>query len=252
MRTTTPLHRPRPRVRQDEHLPLVWLFDLDNTLHDSSHAMFDAINTAMTHAVQELAQCDLDTAGQLRLRYWKRYGATVIGMVRHHGADATAFLQRSHDFDVSALIHAEAGVARAVDSLPGRKILLTNAPERYARIVLKSLGLLPLFDSLWTMDQMALQGRLRPKPSLALMRQVVVRTGTAPSNLVLVEDTLKNLKSAHQLGMKTVHFRHDGTPFSGSANGRSPWVDMRITSLRQLTRAHFLWHIQGKPDPVET
>lgn len=210
--------------------------------------MFNAIDTAMTHAVQELAQCDLPTADKLRMHYWERYGATVIGMVRHHGADAQAFLQRCHDFDVSALIHAEAGVARAVDSLPGRKILLTNAPEGYARTVLKGLGLLPLFDNLWTMDQMALQGRLRPKPSLALMRQVAARTHTRMHKLVLVEDTLKNLKSAHQLGMKTVHFQHEGTPFSGSGAGRQPWVDLRITSLRQLTRARFLWRTPDNPD----
>lgn len=245
LRQTASLHRPRPRTA-GHHEPLVWLFDLDNTLHDSSRAMFNAIDTAMSHAVQDLAGCDKETANALRLRYWKRYGATVIGMVRHHGADARTFLQRSHDFDIASLIHAEPGVARVINSLPGRKILLTNAPESYARTVLNELGLLPAFDSLWTMDQMSLQGQLRPKPSLALMQQVVRRMRRCPSRLVLVEDTLSNLKPAHQLGMRTVHFHHPGTPCSGAAQGRSPWVDLRITSLRQLLRARSLWHTPDK------
>ncbi len=227
---------------------MVWLFDLDNTLHDSSRAMFNAIDTAMTHAVQESAGCDLQTANALRLQYWKRYGATVIGMVRHHGVNAQDFLQRSHDFDIPSLIHAEPGVARTLNRLPGRKILLTNAPESYARTVLDGLGLLPLFDNLWTMDQMALQGRLRPKPSLALMRQVLARSLVGPAQLILVEDTLKNLRAAHQLGMRTVHFHHPGTPFSSALKGKPPWVDMRITSLRQLIRARFLWRIPDRPD----
>lgn len=251
LRKTVSLHRPATRT-QTEQQALVWLFDLDNTLHDSSRAMFNAIDTAMTHAVQDAAGCDPQTANALRLRYWKRYGATVIGMVRHHGVNARAFLQRSHDFDIASLIHAEAGVARTLRHLPGRKILLTNAPESYARTVLDALNLLPLFDSLWTMDQMALQGRLRPKPSLSLMRQVLARSAVHSSQLVLVEDTLKNLRAAHQLGMQTVHFHHPGTPFSSAAKGKPPWVDMRITSLRQLMRARFLWRIPDSPDRAGT
>jgi putative hydrolase of the HAD superfamily len=32
-----------------------------------------------------------------RLGYWKRYGATLLGMIRHHGVSAADFLRETHD-----------------------------------------------------------------------------------------------------------------------------------------------------------
>lgn len=219
----------------------MWLFDLDNTLHDSSKAIFKAIDQNMTEAVMEMLDVDLGEAHRLRVMYWRRYGATVIGMVRHHGVDAASFLERSHRFDPAPLVHSESGLADKLRGLKGRKILLTNAPVQYARAVLKTLGILSQFDGLWAIDHMVLQGHIRPKPSLALMRQVLARLGQPASNVVLVEDTLKNLKAARRLGIKTVHVFHPGTPFSGLHAGRSAYVDMRVNSIGQLlTERHAL------------
>lgn len=212
----------------------VWLFDLDNTLHDSSRAIFKVIDQSMTAAVVASLQVDEDTANMLRTKYWKRYGATVIGLVKHHGIDAREFLHLSHSFDIPSLVHAEAALPYKLSRLQGRKILLTNAPLHYARTVLKTLGILQQFESLWAIDHMSLQGQMRPKPSLALMKQVLARVAVPASRTVLIEDTLKNLKSAKQLGMRTVYVYHPGTPFSNLRNGRDSYVDLRINSLGDL------------------
>lgn len=219
----------------------VWLFDLDNTLHDCSKAIFKAIDRHMTEAVMEALDVDMGEANRLRTRYWMRYGATVIGMVRHHDVDPDLFLERSHRFDPAPLVHSEPWLAGKLQGLRGRKILLTNAPYHYARAVLKKLNILHQFESLWAIDHMMLQGRIRPKPSMALMRQVLSRLGEPASNVVLVEDTLKNLKAARRLGIKTVHIYHPGTPFSGLHAGRSPYVDMRVNSVGQLLTRRHAW-----------
>lgn len=233
---------------QGRDAPKVWLFDLDNTLHDASRGIFRKINVAMQRAVAQMVGCDLETADRLRTRYWKKYGATVIGMVRHHAVDPHEFLSLSHDFDVRALVHSEAGLARKLACIPGRKILLTNAPAVYARQVMTVLGVLPQFEALWSIDHMRLQGRIRPKPSLALMKQVLARLDVPASQVVLVEDTLRNLKSAHQLGMRTVHIFHPGTPFSSLYRGRAPYVDVRVNSLGRLLGVAHAWRIPGRPD----
>ncbi|GAB2890372.1 pyrimidine 5'-nucleotidase [Paralcaligenes sp. KSB-10] len=222
------------RSRRPAAAETVWLFDLDNTLHDSSRAMFPAIDRSMTSAVMQSLGLDLDTATQLRTRYWKRYGATVIGMVRHHGVDAETFLNLSHAFDVASLVHSESGLAYKLGRLKGRKIVLTNAPLNYAREVLKTLGVLHYFESLWSINHMRLQGQLKPKPSAALMKQVLARIGAPAQQVVLVEDTLRNLKTARQIGMGTVHIFHPGTPFSGKHSGRSAYVDLRVNSIGEL------------------
>lgn len=219
----------RPRIDET-----VWLFDLDNTLHDASHAIFHAINQHMGNAVATSLGIDKDTANTLRTRYWKRYGATVIGMVRHHDIKAQEFLALSHDFEVAPLVRGETGVAARMRQLPGYKVLLTNAPEHYAREVLKTLKILHCFDCLWTIDQMNLQGRIRPKPSRALMRQVLTRLQVPAHQVILVEDTLLNLKSARAMGLRTAYIYHRGTPFSTQGRGRDLYVDTRVNALGPL------------------
>src|SRR3546814_10098337 len=116
----------------------------------------------MTEAVAEALNVDIDTANRLRAQYWRRYGATVIGMVRHHGIDAHAFLRRSHDFDVDPLLRAEKFLAAKLRQLPGRKVLLTNAPFHYARPVLRPPGILRHFASPWALAHMRPHGAFRP------------------------------------------------------------------------------------------
>ncbi|MBV6305324.1 pyrimidine 5'-nucleotidase [Candidimonas humi] len=212
----------------------VWLFDLDNTLHDASRAIFAAIDRSMTEAVMQSLDLDREAATRLRTRYWKRYGATAIGMERHHGVDIDAFLTLSHSFEIAPLVHGETGLARRLARLPGRKIVLTNAPLPYACTVLRTLGILRQFDRVWAINHMRLQGRVRPKPSLALMRQVLAQLRVPAARAVLVEDTLGNLRTARQAGMRTVHVYHPGTPFSGKHSGRSHHVGLRVNSVSEL------------------
>jgi putative hydrolase of the HAD superfamily len=230
----TPRHPRAGGRRRSAADETIWLFDLDNTLHDSSRAIFTAINHSMTAAVMQSLNLDLDAATQLRTRYWRQYGATVIGMVRHHGVDAETFLNLSHGFEIAPLVHSEHGLAAKLRRLPGRKILLTNAPRKYAREVLKTLGILHQFDGMWSINHMRLQGRIKPKPSPSLMKQVLARLGASAARVVLVEDTLKNLKTARQVGMRTVHVFHPGTPFSGKHRGRDSYVGLRVNSVGDL------------------
>lgn len=227
----------RARIHQHKtHKPNepVWLFDLDNTLHNTSHRIFEHISAGMTAAVRESLNVDDEQAQQLRRTYWKRYGATVIGMVKHHGVDPHVFLRRSHDFDVVPLVQAERGIHRKLAQLKGRKVMVTNAPLHYAVAVLKHLRMHHLFDAIWAIEHLKLHGQYRPKPSVAIMRHIVACEGVAAYRTVLIEDTLENLKGARAAGLRTVHVFHPGTPFAKCARGRSPYVDMRIKKVSDL------------------
>ena len=233
------LLRPAARLRRSRRIAAgvserLWLFDLDNTLHDCSHAIFPCIDRGMTTAVSESLNVDIETANALRAKYWLRYGATAIGMERHHGINMRDFLHRSHDFDVRPLLRAETGLSAKLRQLPGRKVLLTNAPFHYARSVLRHLGILQQFDSLWAIEHMRLHGEFRPKPSPALLRYVLAREGVPAARAVLVEDTLPNLRSARQVGLRTVHVYHSGTPFARRNNQRPSYVDLRVNSVSDL------------------
>src|SRR6476660_355088 len=125
----------------------VWLFDLDNTLHDASHAIFPAIRANMNTYIARVLGAGVTPASQAavnaaRLGYWKRYGATLLGMIRHHQVDAADFLRETHDIGaLRELVRWERGLERLLRRLPGRKILLTNAPTAYSTGVVRHLGL---------------------------------------------------------------------------------------------------------------
>jgi len=220
---------PRPATRDP-----VWLLDLDNTLHNTSHAIFSHIDRCMGQAVQDMLNVDAATAHVLRKRYWQRYGATMIGLVRHHGVRAREFLLRSHDFPVAPLIRAESHLAGKLRRLRGRKILFTNAPLDYAIAILRHLRCLHLFDSLWGVEEMRLFDQYRPKPSRAMLRHTLARERIAPHRAILVEDTLQNLKAARMAGLRTVHVHHAGTPFSRQPRGRAHYVDVRVQRFGEL------------------
>ncbi|RZA34492.1 MAG: phosphoglycolate phosphatase [Lysobacteraceae bacterium] len=232
----------------------VWLFDLDNTLHDASHAIFPAISANMnTYIARVLGDGDTpasqDIVDAARLGYWKRYGATLLGMIRHHGVCATDFLHVTHDLGaLDKLVRAEKGLGTLLRRLPGRKILLTNAPTRYSTDVMRHLGLSRHFAHHVAIEHMHVHRQLRPKPSSLMLRRLLRKHGVAARRCILVEDTLANLKSASRLGLRTVwvtQYLRMSDPI-----GRAPlprtlkrpgYVDVKVKSVRQLpARLHRL------------
>ena len=214
----------------------MWFFDLDDTLHDA-HAMFRAIDRRMTDFVQHHLRLDREAADALRESYWRRYGATLLGLVRHHGIDAGRFLRETHDFDVVALLRAERGLRQLGRQLLGRKVLLTNAPDHYAGRVLRGIGLHRHIRTRYAVESMRVHGHYRPKPSVSMLRAMLVREGlggrTSASRAVLVDDNARNLKAARAAGFATVLVRRRAASGLRRLTGHS-FISARIASVRQL------------------
>jgi putative hydrolase of the HAD superfamily len=183
----------------------VWLFDLDNTLHDASQAALAPTSEAMTRYMVEHLAMTREEASALRQHYWHRYGATLLGLVRHHGVKASHFLEQTHLLPgLEQRLRMSAHDRAALRRLPGRKFILTNAPRSYALRVLGSLRLLSSVDGVISIDDMTMFGEHRPKPDARMLRHVAARLKTPPTRCVLVEDTLVHQRSARRVGMQTV------------------------------------------------
>jgi putative hydrolase of the HAD superfamily len=192
------------------------------------------------------SQAAVDAA---RLGYWKRYGATLLGMIRHHGVSAADFLHVTHDIGaLDKLVRAEKGLGTLLRRLPGRKILLTNAPTRYSTEVMRHLGLSRHFAHHIAIEHMHVHRQLRPKPSSLMLRRLLRKHGVAARRCILVEDTLANLKSASRLGLRTVwvtQYLRMSDPIGKAALPRTlkrpGYVDVKVKSVRQLpARLHRL------------
>ena len=204
----------------------VWLFDLDDTLHNASAHVFPHINAAMTAYIIEHLAVDRDEANRLRMEYWRRYGATLLGLMRHHGTDPAHFLAETHRFDaLHEMLVFDRALRHRLARLPGRKIVFSNGPERYARAVLSLIGLQRAFDAVYAIEHMGLM----PKPSPHAFRRLLHAHRLQPRRCILVEDSLDNLRTARQLGMKTV--------WISRRHGRPAWVDVKLASVLDLPRA---------------
>ena len=221
----------------------VWLFDLDNTLHNASHAAFAGIDRAMTdYIVRELA-VEPEHADRLRRHYWLRYGATLLGLVRHHGVRAGHFLHHTHLLPgLEERVHGHPHDLAALDRLRGAKYILTNAPRAYTERVLGALGIARAFDGVFAIEDMSMFGELRPKPDARMLKRLAVRLRVPPARCVLVEDTLLHQKAARSIGMLTVWMqrwmrRAAAMPGRSFRHGLRPaYVDRRVRSLRELLR----------------
>ncbi|RDV00087.1 pyrimidine 5'-nucleotidase [Trinickia dinghuensis] len=247
---SSPISRRRPRVRPRTGGP-VWLFDLDNTLHHASHAIFPAINEAMTRYIVDSLGVETAEADRLRVRYTRRYGATLLGLARHHPIDPHDFLRVVHTFhDLPAMVRSERGLARLVAALPGRKLILTNAPEKYARDVLRELGIERLFERVIAIEDMRRHGSWHAKPDLPMLRRVLREARVPTEDAILVEDTRSHLKHYKKLGIGTVWIvghlpapaRIEGKIARLPGSGRPHYVDRRIRSLKSLRPGHEAGH----------
>lgn len=222
----------------------LWLFDLDNTLHNATHAIFPAINRNM-HAYMArvlgdgVTPADAATVNRIRQDYYRRYGVTMLGMVRHHGVSAAEFLREAHRFeDLPSMIRAERGLGRLLRRLPGKKILLTNAPRQYAQQVLRHLGLQRHFAAQVAVEAMRVHGQLQPKPSRPFLRKLLAAHGRPAQSCILVEDSIDNLRAAKREGLRTVWV----TGFLPAAlkKNSAACADVTVKSLRQLARIRYL------------
>ncbi|MDD4928510.1 MAG: pyrimidine 5'-nucleotidase [Gallionella sp.] len=203
----------------------LWIFDLDNTLHDASPHIFPHINQSMTAYLQAHLHLDEAAANALRQHYWQRYGATLSGLMRHHGTDPAHFLHQTHQFaELEKMVIRRPRLRHVLLGLPGKKVVFSNGPKEYAHAVLKLLRVADLFDDVVAVEHT----RYRPKPDFAGFRHVMRRHHVCAAQCVMVEDSLENLQAAKRLGMRTV--------WVNAGNRYPACVDVKIRDVMQLNK----------------
>ena len=201
----------------------VWVFDLDDTLHHATPYIFPQINRAMTAYIERHLALDHAAATALRQHYWQRYGATLLGLIRHHGIDPHHFLAETHQFEnLSSMLITAPALADILQQLPGRRIVFSNAPRAYTLNVLRLTGLLPVFDAVYTVESFGFQPKPMRSGFLKLLRKERIR----PAQAIMVEDSLPNLVMAKRLGMHTLWVTR--------TLRNSPWVDHKLRSVTDL------------------
>ena len=206
----------------------VWIFDLDNTLHDARARIFPAMHDQINAFLQRHFGIDEAGANRMREHFWRTYGTTLNGLMRHHGVHPRQFLAETHVFpELADLVLRENALKHALERLGGTKLLFSNAPRRYVGQVLKAIGLQRYFDGVYAIED----ARYRGKPALHGFHFLLRKHNLDPHRCAFIDDVLENLRTAHRLGMSTV--------WVSSERRRVSYIDLRIASVTELPRLVF-------------
>ena len=176
-----------------------WLFDLDNTLYPAGGEFMGLIERRMTAFVSRETGLHWDEARALQKRYYHEHGTTLAGMMTVHGIEAQDFLDYVHDAPIDSL-SPDPALRRALQRLPGRLLVFTNASRRHAERVLAHLQLDDLFDEVFHIEA----ADLVPKPQGPAYASLISAHAVRPASSAFFEDSEVNLGPAHALGMTTV------------------------------------------------
>ena len=181
-----------------------WLFDLDNTLYSGDTKVFDQVDKKMSAFISEKLKINIEEAKKIQKNYFHEYNTTLNGMIKNHKIDANEFLEFVHDVDLSFL-KPDKPLENEISKLTGKKIIFTNGSRAHAKNVTKRIGIDKLFDGVFDI----VESDFIPKPSIEPYKKIIENYKIEPQYCIFFEDIARNLKPAHELGMKTVWIKND-------------------------------------------
>jgi putative hydrolase of the HAD superfamily len=176
-----------------------WLFDLDDTLYPPECELMALVDVRMTRFVMRQTGLPWDEARALQKKYFHEHGTTLAGLMAFHGVDPAAFIEEVQDVAMDK-VEADPRLRTALQRLPGRRLVFTNAGGRYAEKVLDRLGIGDLFEDVFHIEA----ADYIPKPQAETFNRMMRRHAVTPLSSAFFEDSERNLAPAAALGMTTV------------------------------------------------
>lgn len=208
------------------------LFDLDNTLYPAHCDLFSLIDVRINRYMEEVAGIAVHQVDGLRRRYWRNYGATLQGLIRHHAVDPEDYLDYVHAVDVSTRLVPDPVLRGILQNSELPCYVFTNGSRCHADRVLAALGVKDLFAEVFDIRIADYQ----PKPNLDPYLKVLGRLALGGADCVMVEDQLQNLKTAKTLGMTTVLISTAAQP--GDA---ATYIDSHLHHLTEIAPLMVRW-----------
>ena len=199
-----------------------WIFDLDNTIYDPESKIFDQIDLRMKKFISSRLNISQEKAFKIQKKFYKEYGTTLSGLMKHYQIQPDEFLKFVHDVDLSKLKKCSS-LFNEIKQLPGRKMIYTNGDQDYAKKVLNSLGVESLFEYILDITK----SKYIPKPSVEPLITYLKKNKIKTQTCVYFEDLEKNLENAHKYGITTVHIMDKNI----KKESHQPYIDYRFKNI---------------------
>lgn len=195
-----PLHFTRPITGA--------LWDLDNTLYRLDHLMERAFNHAVARAALDLGvELDLDRAVELAHQSYRQHGFSGHDFVQVHGLNRLDLHHKFHEFIDESVIEKNHQTRDLFASSIRDHALITHGSRVWAMRVLGHLELQPWFPEprVFAYENYDFESKAKSRRPFELALSSINKN---PSDVVMVEDTLENLRIPREMGMTTVYLHH--------------------------------------------
>jgi putative hydrolase of the HAD superfamily len=177
-----------------------FIFDLDRTLYPYASNVLPQIDNKIALYCKKICNVSLTQAHEIRLKYYKQYGATLTGLINEYHIDPDDFLDYVHDVDYHDIVPCQK-LTDTLSQIKGCKIIYTNSTQKHTFNVLKKRNLVGFFDAIHDIRSVGLQ----PKPCPTAFGQVMDSHNFNPHETIFFDDSLANTKTAKQMGVYAVH-----------------------------------------------
>jgi putative hydrolase of the HAD superfamily len=195
------------------------VFDLDGTLYSENpdiEARFGDKIAEFFLCEQKMSEDDFKNL----IKQWKSRNDADISSIVELGINPGHFMDFVCDIDVSEIEYNE-NLKNKISLLPHNKIIYTNSTHAHVGSVLKNLKISGLFDDVFTIRD----GGFMLKPDKKSFEKFFGTYSINPAETAMIEDSLKNLKTAKDFGMTTIWVTGEKEKY--------PFVDYKVKDINE-------------------
>ncbi len=200
----------------------VMFFDLDETLYPRTSGIWQAIGVRMDRYITDRLKIAQSEVTDLRNDLFHHYGTTLRGLREVYGINEGEFLTYVHDIPIDRFLQKDEALIDTLSLFTQRKVIFTNADTNHAKRVLNQLGINHFFSQV--IDIQAIYPYCKPMTE-AFQTAISLAAIADPSECVMIDDSERNLLTAHELGFYTIQV---GT------SERQEYVDAAVATVYEL------------------
>ena len=210
----------------------IWLFDYDLTLYgEEERHVLNSLDHRIAEFVQKTVGGTFESATEIRKDYLHRFGTTLSGLMAMNGTAPDDFFDFIHEPEYLIYPKVSPEKFALLMSIVGHRFVFTNGRGDWSRAGMARMEIAPAIEDVFDLKLMDWEG----KPHVSayekiekwlVSRGVLDEKASDKSQIVLLEDSLRNLEPAHERGWTTILV---------NPNIQAPeWVDFHIPHLLNL------------------
>jgi putative hydrolase of the HAD superfamily len=188
------------------------LWDLDNTLYRVEAELIQAFNVGVARAALRAGvPLDMDQAVAAAHRSFEEHGYSGRVFTENYGLSRVALHHELHSYIDEKIIRASHEVRELFATLPHKSVLITHGAHGWAERVLTHLGLRGFFadENILAFEHFDFESKAQSRRAFDMG---LSRLNLDAKDVVIVEDTVANLRVPHGMGLNTALIHHGRPP----------------------------------------